>query len=164
MRLFLATFATIPEYALLQRRFSDSLEGKWVESENLHYTLRFFGEQQEIEPIIGKLRQIHFPRERGIIEGVGIMGAKGRKMLYAKLRHNPYAKSLRALDALFGTPRRPHNAHITLLRIKRTNGDDYRKIIRSYRHRKIGFTHERVALIESRITETGPRYTPLAYF
>ncbi|OQX74735.1 MAG: hypothetical protein B6D59_01495 [Campylobacteraceae bacterium 4484_4] len=164
MRLFLASFATIPEYAFLQKEFEHSLEGKWVEPENLHYTLWFFGQQQESESIIKKLRQIHFPHQRGIIQGLGIMGGGHRKILYAKLRHNPYKKSLQALGECFGMPRRPFNAHVTLLRIKRKNGDDYHKILRAWRHREIGFTHGQVALISSQITETGPIYTPLVYF
>ena len=85
-------------------------------------------------------------------------------MLYAKLRQDPFQKSVQALSHIFGAPNRPPKAHITLLRIKHRNGDDYRKIIHAYRHREIGFTHDQVALIESKTTEKGPIYTPIAYF
>ncbi len=163
MRLFLASFATLPDYAALRRRFEGVLEGTWVAPEHLHYTLWFFGERSDPARLIEQLRTIPFPHKKGVVSGLGMLGRRGKKVLYAKLKHDPWHRSVQLLAERFATRRVHHRPHITLLRIKHYGGD-YHKILHAYRHEELGFTHAQVALVESRLTAQGPIYRPIAYF
>ncbi len=160
-------------YEELQEAFYPYFEGKWAERHNLHFTYKFLGnvEEDRINDLIRftsrSLKEINSILK---IEGIGQMPLKAQpQLLFARIlnrdkqiiyHYNNIEKSMIKLG--FQPEKRKFFPHITLLRIKKVNGD-YQDILDRYKDIQFGFMKSfRVNLIESTLTNTGPIYNIIA--
>lgn len=145
---------------------------KWVRPQNLHVTLRFFGDilPAEVDGIRERVRA--YPAQLAAVatswRGLGAFPSKRRpQVLWLGLADSQERLSAvadqvtRDLEgAGFGRPDKPFRAHVTLGRVRRG--------------RRIGlprsddltipqtpFSISAIALIQSRLTPRGPVYTPI---
>jgi 2'-5' RNA ligase len=151
------------------------VEGKWVEPENLHFTLRFLGEIEEFK--VNQIKQSLKLKLKGAkkiptrYKGLGVFpnGEKPR-VLWIGVESEGLAEIKKRVDQAltpFGfIPEKNYTPHVTLLRIK--------KLRRSTKFKQLLFrlkeelfleqTETKVALIESKLSSEGPTYTVVEEF
>ena len=181
MRLF-AAIKVLPDEAFLQqvRKFRDTLHRdkiKWVETNNIHITLKFFGEtsQYQIPSIYKALSRVavQTPSFSFHLEGLGIFGSRYQpRVIWAGI--NPYEDMLKLMrnthDALFkeGFPRETQNSvpHLTLGRIKQIADKKWfdQSLDRFRNIRSEEQTIAEIVLFESILKPTGPVYHTLQTF
>lgn len=148
---------------------------KWVSAENIHLTLKFLGNvpdaavPQVTDMLIHCCRNVaRFQLE---IAGVGAFPNLARpRVLFARASDHPptlapLARDLNRRMTRAGVPRetRPFKSHLTLGRVRRPQpAPDMAEKLTQLADRPFGaMTVDRVVLMESRLTPTGPIYTPL---
>jgi 2'-5' RNA ligase len=147
---------------------------KWVSPENIHITLKFFGETAvDLIPRINKtLTRVSmdfspFPLE---LEELGIFGSKYQpRVLWIGIKDNSLLESLgnAVLDRLEpeGWPRDRQNfvPHLTLARIKKLKDRErFQKVIDDNRDEfSLALEVSDFHLFESRLSKTGPEYIKL---
>lgn len=152
-----------------------SADVRWVHTEKIHLTLKFFGNIEEIkvDPIIqsigdpvrktppfslsvrgmGAFPNVRNPRVIwvGLVDGTGVL--------------IPLQKDMDASFEKLGFPSedRPFQPHLTLGRVKSNRGrEDLIKSLEKHREEEFGdFAVERLVLFRSDLKPTGPIYTPL---
>jgi len=160
----------------------EKIKGKWVETENFHLTLHFFGNLEEkiLERVIKKLEEVFkefssfslelteigaFP-ERGTPRVIW-MGLKEPSLMLERI-HEELVKALKKLKLY--EKREPFHPHITLLRIKgveeREDLERFFEGLRREGERLKGekFLVKEIILFKSDLTPKGPIYTPLKRF
>lgn len=179
-RLFLGTFidpAIFKDiYGQIQSDFDQTLEGKWVEYENLHFTYCFIGDASDVTAIniyhqlSPYLREYQSPV---LIRGISAFpDPRKPKILYAQV----YDKSGTIMDVQrnmemqlvrFGiTPeKRKFRPHIAINRIKSAHIYKYKQMYDKYRDYNFGVMNSfRIDLIESKLTREGPVYKKFMHF
>jgi len=147
---------------------------KWVETHNIHLTLKFLGETEEkrIQAIQDSLKTL---AERSFsmvvrLEGSGIFGSRYQpRVLWAGIRpFEPLQKLMAAVHAMMeteGFPRDRQNLvpHLTLGRIKEIQDLKYfQASVQSYSTLcSPEFRLDRIILFESILKKNGPHYIPL---
>ena len=170
----------------LDRRLVDV---KWVEPENLHLTLRFFGELNEgkIERVVGAVIEVTSLATpfTARLEGIGTFPTRGRpRVIWAGMTvgSERLSATAEALERAFvtaglGQADRPFTPHLTLGRVKdpRARSHGGRKGERPPRQATaemqavVGKTHfgpadfevREIAVVESRLSPRGPSYLDL---
>ncbi len=163
MRLFLAVKAKLYDYEKLKKDYKPFFKGKWVEEENLHATLYFFGERDDEKEIIEKIKTINFPKKRIFLKGEGSFGHPP-KILFVKPQKDIYLKSHLQLEELFGKTGKKFILHVTLLRIKEVIKNGYGKKMEDLKKSKVGYLTKDIILFKSTLTQNGPIYTPIYSF
>ncbi len=133
---------------------------KWVERENLHLTLRFFGEKSESDlPALTAALEKAAAREPFELEFscVGAFDSLRRpRVLWLGLDKG--RGELAEMAAALGEEK-PYQAHLTLGRQRSLKGlGALTKLLASYELAPFGCRVERVALIQSHLSPQGPRY------
>lgn len=167
MRLFVA--AMIDEAA--RRRAAEALEGlktsgadyKWVEPENLHLTLRFYGERNEndVPELSARLEEAAArPAFDATFSCVGAFDSLSRpKIVWLGLSQG--ASELAALAQALGEER-DYAAHLTLGRQRSLKGlGALVKLLSTFELVPFSCRIERVALMKSTLSSKGPRYEAL---
>lgn len=148
---------------------------KWVETENLHLTLKFLGEVPEqtvdrVQPVLKDTAKGQSPFEISV-EGLGMYPhAKQPRVVWLGIQGaQPLALLHERLDsALAGIglvkDNRPFNPHLTLARVRqRTDRETAHRIgetLSAFKVDSLGrFWVSEVHLIESQLTPQGPIYT-----
>lgn len=175
------TFLALPIKEDIRRKlgiFVRSVRGriksrvKWVEEENLHFTIFFFGEidRKQVERIGSvidkknpdfkkfnvKLKDISFfPDERRVrVIWFGIdEGEKGMKLIYSTL-YPEFSKFLKLKKENF-------IPHLTIGRAKFGLKEEEVQILKEKRINLPSFTIDKLILFESKLTPKGPIYTPI---
>ena len=148
---------------------------KWVETENLHLTLKFLGEIPEetlakVQQLLARtaagqkpfaisvenLGMYPYSRQPRVI-WLGIQGAKPIVRLHDRLE-----KALEGIQ--LEKENRPFNPHLTLARVRqRTSRETANQIGQTLSEFKVGslgtFEVRQIHLIESQLTPQGPIYT-----
>ena len=151
---------------------------KWVEFENIHLTLKFIGEvdatvTHKIGEIVGEAaRQV--PPFSYSVDGLGTFPEKGPpRVVWAGVGKGaePLVRLFQLLNrslVSYGVAfeRRRFVPHITLGRVRsKTGGSSLRSAVEQFADRHFGIVDvDRVLLFESRLTKSGPIYTPVATF
>ncbi len=149
---------------------------KWVETRNLHLTLKFLGnvEPERLPAVEGVLHSIAAgtPRMTGRIHGLGAFpNARAPRVIWAGMSFQPDAAStvaarLESELALLGfAPEdRPFASHVTLGRTRSARGraslvEELGKLVDSdFGSQSV----TRLILFQSLLSSAGPTYTPLA--
>jgi len=148
---------------------------KWVEEENLHLTLKFFGEtpEEKIPAIEEALSTIHVPPFDFELGNLKIFGSRyNPRVLFLEALN---AESFRALTTLvneqilplgYETDRQNFVPHLTLGRIKKVSDKKYfQQVIGDFSGRAIQTQHvSEFYLLESILHNTGPEYKTLKSF
>lgn len=150
-------------------RVLDALEGtgadyKWVERENLHLTLRFYGEIEEAalpkikEELAAAAKRAPFAVELSCVGAFG--GMRNPKLLYLGLTKG--AEELGAMAAALGDKEK-FKPHLTLGRQRSLRGmGELSRLLASYELDPIAFSVDRLELVKSTLTAKGPVYETIA--
>jgi 2'-5' RNA ligase len=150
---------------------------KWVEEENIHITLKFFGETPEsrIDPICETLEDAayaHSPFEL-TLQNTGIFGSRyNPRVIWFGMNKNPALEALaddvinRLEQAGFEHDGQRFRAHLTVGRVKYIN--DKRNFQHTIDRIKETFIQtvpvEEFALFESKLRPQGPEYSVIERF
>ena len=155
----------------LRDRLGDD-DVKWVRPQNLHVTLRFFGDilPAEVEGISERVRA--YPERLSAVatawRALGAFPSERRPQVLWLGLADPQEALVRLASEVtrdleetgFGRPDKPFRAHVTLGRVRRgarvqMPGSDDLTIPQA------PFSISAIALIRSRLTPRGPVYTPI---
>ena len=157
MRLFIASPVILHDYTALRADFSEVLEGKWVEEENLHLTWIFLGDRPSSGAILERMAGLSSLPHTVPLSGVGSFGRPPR-IFHAQSREKLlYDKASEFREAGFTLYR--FTPHVTLCRIKRVH--DYRRfkaLKKSYREKILGEIVPEITLYESVLTKERAYY------
>jgi RNA 2',3'-cyclic 3'-phosphodiesterase len=173
-RLFIGTFINHElikrNYAIIKNDFSPLCIGKWVETENMHFTYKFLGNTDEkiIPEICDDLKgYLTDYNSKLTLKGLGVFpNPKRPRVLFINIldEHN-ILKSIfdnlenKLIKFGFEKEKRKFRSHITLQRIKYCNNNisDY---LEKYSETEFAQIDEfSVNLIESKLTSKGPVYS-----
>jgi 2'-5' RNA ligase len=142
---------------------------KWVEAHNLHFTLKFLGEVSvdDLDKIAGSIdRGLRGFHQFGVeLAGIGAFPSASRpRVIWIGVGQGKeqLCSLAEAVRKEFPTEKQPFRPHLTIGRVK-----DARAIpvLKEAADLKLGrFTVERVSLIQSALTRSGPIYTRLHEF
>ncbi len=154
---------------------SSQADVRWVTPENLHLTLKFFGniDESQIEPIVQSMDQAVQETPPILLRAKG-MGAfpnlRNPRVIWIGFDEGKEALTSfqRKLEIEFekvGFPRedRSFHPHLTLGRVRSNKGkEDLIKRMEGYREEEFGEVQvEKVILFKSDLRPSGPIYTPL---
>lgn len=178
IRTFIAIKIT-PEKKLtdLIKSIKDSLKGeeiKWVDSNNLHLTLRFLGEtsKEQVAGIFELLESIslHFQPFQFELKGVAIFKNKNHpRVLFISIENDLVLKQLakaiqKKINSLeFSVDQNNFNPHLTLGRIKYIqNKEAFYSLIKKFSEVKIQqVTVSEIIFYQSLLSSEGPTYRPI---
>lgn len=148
MRLFIASPVILHKYASIKKDFSEIIEGKWVEEENLHLTWVFLGEIKEKNSIINQMQNIASLKNKIDIFGLEHFGDPP-KIFFAESQEKPlFAKAKEFTDAGFNLY--SFKPHITLCRIKAIHDESaYKKALKYYQDKILGSILPCISLYQS---------------
>lgn len=152
------------DYQGLQEEFKDVLQGRWVPQENLHLTLRFFGETYEKELLIETLSSLPLLAKTSELKGLSLLS--GSNVLYARTQDDTlFSLNAQLRDALLLPCEEEFIPHVTLMRVKKVlNQTILEQRLRAYDTKVIGTLLPKIQLMQSLITPTGSQYTLLKEF
>jgi len=154
---------------------SSQADVRWVNPENLHLTIKFFGniDESKIEPIVQSVDRL-VQETPAILLRVKGMGAfpnlRNPRVIWlgfseGKESLNSFQKKLeREFKKIgFSPEERPFHPHLTLGRMRSSRGkEDLLRRMERYREEEFGeIQAEKVILFKSDLRPSGPIYTPL---
>ena len=172
-RLF--TAIEIPELVRSQLALvSSHLAGaKWAEMEDLHLTIRFYGDigNLEADDLVSALERVDFSPFEVRITGLGVFGGREPRVIYAGVEASEELNALhRACERAARTAGLPpvprtFKPHITLARLKNTKPDMVARFLGARPPLQCWpFTVDRVALMSSRPGVGGGPYVREEHF
>jgi 2'-5' RNA ligase len=142
-------------------------DGKIIEPDNLHLTLKFLGEinKEQIAKVQERLRDVKFDEFKVYLDEVGVFSSKYKsyiRVLWVKLAGKSVFELQKKIDEklfdLFDKEKR-FMSHITIARIKRVyDRKGFLKYLKQIKLPKICFSVDRFFLKKSELFETGPVY------
>lgn len=180
-RLFLAIRIPIDEliYTYLseyQYQFSFS-KMRWVEGNNLHLTLKFFGKtdlksSQEIQELLENVLKT-IPKFTISISKLSVFGSKNApSVLWWGVLEEDFIKNFASIlqnefdNIGLYADRQNFVPHITLARIIKTNSGQFfqKQLTRYSSFEPIEITVDRIVLLESRLTNKNPEYIQVSEY
>ena len=135
---------------------------KYVEPENLHLTLKFFGEisDAEADDIKNKLETLKFRKFDAELEQVGYFSEDFIRVLWAGIKCTEAKGLVDKIEELFGKNDKETSCHITIARIKNVSDKNkFKEFIKNFKIKKIKFPVDKIYLKKSVLTESGPVYS-----
>jgi len=148
-------------------------DGKLVEPENLHLTLKFLGEidEDKINEVKNRLKGIKFEGFEVGFGDIGVFSSKYKKyirVIWVKLNGKAVWDLQKKIDeVLEGLFEREHRfmGHITIARVKRVyDRQGFLEYIQNLSLRKIKFKVDNFFLKKSELKPEGPFYKDLAKY
>ena len=168
MRLFLCTELSKEAREELTRAIeevkkSKLVVAKYVEPENLHLTLKFFGEisDADVTNIKNKLETLKFRKFDAELEQVGYFSEEFIRVLWAGLKCNEIKELSEKVEEMFGKNDK-NSCHITIARIKNiSDKNKFKEFVRNFKIKKIKFTVDKIVLKKSELTSKEPIYSDI---
>jgi len=176
IRLFTGTYVDSDIFRFIYDDIKDDFRavsfGKWVESENLHFTYHFIGDIP-----LSNLDELKDNLSGITIEYPDLLKLKGLKafpnLKRPRVLHIPvynngilqeiYTNIGNVLDTLgYEVEKRKFKPHLTLQRIKDFDSEKFLEVVDKYKEYEFGvMSGFKVSLIKSKLTRQGPVYTVL---
>lgn len=136
---------------------------KLTEEENLHLTLKFLGEIEEnkIEEVKKRLREIKFKSFEAEIDKIGFFDKRDRGIIWLNLTNceNLQKEIDQKLKGLFEVEKR-FMSHLTIARTKLIkNKKEFLEELKKIKIQKNNFFVKEFKLIESKLSEKGSEYS-----
>ncbi len=156
-------------YNIIEKLKASGCDIKWVEKENLHITLRFIGETEE-----NKLENIKNSIEKAIagikkfkisISGFGMFpNTKFPRVLWLGVKEGE--SQLKTIAKKLNPDEKKFSSHLTIGRFKnKKNIENLIDVLNNLKLDHVGETKvSSVVLFQSKLTGSGPIYTPLERF
>ena len=177
MRLFIGAFLNSKEfinrYTSFQTVANDYVNGKWVEPENLHFTILFLGniEDEKYEELKEKSTEV-IKSYKDFIKVQGIMTFKeynpNPQIVFNIINPSKnlikihYEMQAISDDLMIPTDKKKFKPHLTLCRTKSPDMDKLHELIKKYEAFTLGdFQEYQINFIESKLTPKGPIYKVL---
>lgn len=137
-------------------------DGKFIEQQNLHLTLKFLGEidEEKIEQVTKKLEEIHFKELEGVLDSVGAFSKKIIRIIWIELKGlDKLQKEIdEKLKVLFEKENR-FMGHITIARVKNvSNKNKLLNFLNNINSEKFKFEIDKFLLKSSELFSDGPVY------
>lgn len=163
-RLFLAVPVTLFDYQGFQDDFNAIVQGRWVPQQNLHLTLKFFGDRYEKEYLTEIISALPLRLESSELKGLCVLPSSN--ILYAQTNNSTLSTLYAQLkEALMLYEEERFVPHVTLMRIKTVSDQIvFEKKLKSYEAKTIGVLQEKIQLIQSVLTPSGAEYTLIKEF
>ena len=146
------------------KKIQDSLpdfNGKKTELENLHLTLKFLGEIDELKmlEVKKKLREIKFNKFEVEVNSIGVFSEKFIRIVWLRLSNcdNLQKQVDEKLKDLF-EPEKRFMSHLTIARVKSCNKENFLKGLQKIKISKIKFEVKNFYLKQSILTKKGLKY------
>ena len=150
---------------------SGLIKGSFVSKENLHLTLKFFGNisEEDLEKVKNKLKEIHFHKFDARTEKIGFfpsedyikviwMGVAAEEL---EMLHNLLSESLKG----FKSEDKKFESHLTIARVNAIkNKDLLREKLKTLNVKSEKFSVDKFSLIKSELTSRGPMYRKISDF
>jgi 2'-5' RNA ligase len=169
MRCFLAI--EIPEevkkeLVKIQKEFKEDILGKFVEPENMHLTLKFFGEieDEKVNDIKEQLKTIKFNKFQATLGSCGAFTPSFVKVLWITIEsQNIITKLHNQIDEMLSSLKikkdKGFSSHITIARVKTLKDkQEFLNKIQEIRVKPFSFEINSFVLKKSTLTENGPIY------
>jgi len=172
MRCFIAidvSFEIKKEIKNIQEKLKKKVlfTGKFTESENLHLTLKFLGEvdEEEIEKVKEKLREIKFEEFETSIGELGVFSRSFSKIIWIKLLGFGIWDLQKKIDSvlkdLFPVEER-FMGHVTIARVKNVSDKKtFLEYLKSIKPKNLKFKVNEFSLKKSELLSEGPVYEDL---
>jgi 2'-5' RNA ligase len=147
--------------AIEELKKSKLIIGKYVESKNLHLTLKFFGEisDDDVTNIKNKLETLKFRKFDAELEQVGYFSEDFIRVLWAGIKCAEIKGLVGKIEELFGRNDK-NSGHITIARIKKiSDKNKFKEFIKGLKIKKVKFHVDKISLKQSVLTEKGPIYS-----
>jgi len=171
MRCFLAV--DLPEEVKeellkIEREIQPFLTGNFIESKNMHLTLKFFGEVDEskLKEIRKKLKKIKFKKFKASLGKFGFFSPSFIRIVWISLEPKEVIKNLyEEVEKTLGNKPSGFESHVALVRVKKI--DDKRSFLSKTLRIKIKskeFEIKNFVLKKSTLTSKGPIYEDIEKF
>jgi 2'-5' RNA ligase len=140
------------------------ISAKYVEPENLHLTLKFFGELSaaEADDIEKKLEEFKFKKFDTELEQLGYFSEDFIRVLWIGLKCSEITKLVQKIEEVFGENDKENKCHVTLARIKHVaDKPEFKEFLRKLKIQKVKFSVDKIFLKSSVLTEKGPIYSDI---
>ncbi len=172
MRLFLAIELSKEvknELIKTQEELKAFLDAKFVEKENLHLTLKFFGdvEDKKVGEMVEKLKRVKFKSFLSGLEGIGFFPSeKMIRVLWVGVEPREKIEGLyQEIEKVFGNNPERFESHITLARIKSLQDkNEFLDKIKQVKVKPLEFEVREFVLKKSTLTPNGPVYEDVERF
>ena len=140
---------------------------KWIDAENMHITLRFFGDidNRTADDLADALAEAQAEPLRLSIQGIGAFGGRDPRVLWAGVEAEPELEALyranerAARTAGIEPEGRAFKPHVTLARLRRARSRDVARFLEENGDlRAEPFTASRFVLLSARPGTGGPPY------
>jgi 2'-5' RNA ligase len=140
------------------------ISAKYVEPENLHLTLKFFGElsDAEADDIKKKLEEFKFKKFDTELCDLGYFSEDFIRVLWIALKCSEIAKLVDKIEEMFGENDKETKCHVTLARIKHVaDKTKFKEFLRKLKINKTKFLVDKICLKSSVLTSKGPVYSDI---
>ena len=163
-RLFLAIPAVLDDYEAIKNDFAWVVSGRWVAPQNLHLTLRFFGDLLSAELLQEKLSTLTLEVTPSLVCGLGYF--KKSKILYGKVDNPSLERVYKEVNILFDLPAKEHFlAHVTLLHGKLfIDEEKFYGQLALYRDKPLGHLENELLLMQSVLRPDDAQYRTVKRF
>ena len=141
---------------------SGLINANYVSGENLHLTLKFFGEilDEKANEIKKKIETINIKKFEASIGKLGYFSEDFIKVLWVGLENKELKELNEKIEELFGKEKREFNGHITFARAKHiSDKKKFREFFNSLKIKPVKFVVDRIILKKSELTPQGPIYS-----
>jgi 2'-5' RNA ligase len=140
------------------------ISAKYVEPENLHLTLKFFGELSvsEADDIKKKLEKFKFRKFETELENLGYFSEDFIRVLWIGLKCSEIAKLVDKIEEMFGENDKENKCHVTLARIKHVADKiKFKEFLRKLKINKTKVLIDKICLKSSVLMSKGPVYSDI---
>lgn len=156
------------ELIRIQKEFAPLIKAKFVEPENLHLTLKFFGEidEEDVKEIVKGLRKVRFGKFPIKLGNVGFYPNLNHARVFCiKLESDKINELYKLVEKSVEIKDDGFDCHVTLARIKEIkNKHEFTEKVKDFKIKPISFEAKEFILEKSTLTEKGPIYEDVEKF
>jgi 2'-5' RNA ligase len=148
------------KFEILSRK--NLFRGKPVEKDNLHLTLKFFGNvsEKKLDKIKQQMKKIKFEKLNCEVGKIGFFDNENNiKVIWFEFLNEKLKFLNDVVEKEFGRDKKPFSSHITVARVKQvTNKQELLKELKGLNFKNLKFEINEMVLMKSILTSRGSKY------